>query len=239
MLIHGDALLELRKIPEATFDCILTDPPYNSGGNTLSAIQVAPSKKYLKKSGRKKRDDYPEIFGDQQSLFAYQEWYLMWLNEAYRVTKSGGSLLVFCDWRSLPAVINWGQWANYLYKGIVLWNKRAARPMLHRFKHQAEYIIIFVKEKFEPNPDTGALPGVYEYAPPSPQKRKAMTEKPVELLCDLLKICKPGSRVLDPFMGGGSTIEACLRCGFEPVGIEKSSSYFKIAAERINSLNCK
>ena len=229
-LIHGDALLELKKLPSNSFDLILSDPPYNSGGNILSAVQIAPSKKYLGK-----RDAYAEIMGDQQSSFSFQEWYLTWLNEAYRVIKSGGTMLLFCDWRSLSAVSSWGQWANFLYKGIVVWNKKTARPLMYRFRHQAEYVIFFIKDKFEPNKNAGVLPGVFEYAAPSPQKKKAMTEKPVELLVDLLKICKPGSKVLDPFMGSGSTLEACLRCDFDCVGIEKSLDYYLIAQERIRN----
>lgn len=188
-------IIELKKLPNNSFDLILSDPPYNSGGNTLSAVQIAPSKKYLEKDVRK-RDAYAEIMGDQQSLFSFQEWYLAWLNEAYRVMKPGGTLLLFCDWRSLPAVSSWGQWANFLYKGIVVWNKKTARPLMYRFKHQAEYVTFFTKDKFEPNKNAGALPGVFEYAAPSPKNRKAMTEKPVELLVDLLQICKPGSKFL-------------------------------------------
>lgn len=237
MLIHGDALSELRKMPEATFDCILTDPPYGSGGNTLSAIQSSLNNKYFGEYARAMGMDCPEFLGDQQTPFAYQEWYLTWLNDAYRVTKIGGSLLLFCDWRSLPAVVNWPQWAGYLYKGVIVWDKQLSRPLLHRFRHQAEYIAYFTKGRFEPNPDIGTLPGIYKYTAPSLKRRIAMTEKPVGLLCDLLKICKPGAKVLDPFMGSGSVIEACIRCGLEPVGIEKSSSYFQIATERINSLN--
>lgn len=233
-LIHGDALLELKKLSSNSFDLILSDPPYNSGGNTLSAVQIAPSKKYLEKEKDvRKRDAYAEIMGDQQSLFSFQEWYLAWLNEAYRVMKSGGTLLLFCDWRSLPAVSSWGQWANFLYKGIVVWNKKSARPLMYRFKHQAEYVTFFTKDKFEPNKNAGALPGVFEYAAPSPKNKKAMTEKPVDLLVDLLQICKPGSKVLDPFMGSGSTLEACLRCDLDCVGIEKSLDYYLIAQERI------
>ena len=63
-LIHGDALLELKKLPSNSFDLILSDPPCNSGGNTLSAVQIAPSKKYLRENGAK-RDAYAEIMGDQ------------------------------------------------------------------------------------------------------------------------------------------------------------------------------
>ena len=57
-------------------------------------------------------------------------------------------------------------------------------------------------------------------------------EKPVELMKYLLRKTL-GEIVLDPFMGSGSTLEACLRTGRKGVGIEKDPHYFAIACERI------
>jgi site-specific DNA-methyltransferase (adenine-specific) len=39
--------------------------------------------------------------------------------------------------------------------------------------------------------------------------------------------------VLDPFMGSGSTGKACIREGFNFIGIEIDEEYFKIAEKRI------
>jgi DNA modification methylase len=39
--------------------------------------------------------------------------------------------------------------------------------------------------------------------------------------------------VLDPFMGSGSTIIACMNLKIQGVGIELDEHYFKIADERI------
>ena len=36
-LYHGDALGILTTLPDAGMDAVLTDPPYSSGGVTLSA----------------------------------------------------------------------------------------------------------------------------------------------------------------------------------------------------------
>jgi DNA modification methylase len=42
--------------------------------------------------------------------------------------------------------------------------------------------------------------------------------------------------VLDPFMGGGSTIAAAMAVGYTSIGLEKDSAYFRIAAEAIPKL---
>jgi site-specific DNA-methyltransferase (adenine-specific) len=61
-------------------------------------------------------------------------------------------------------------------------------------------------------------------------------QKPVSLLIDLLRrSAKPGDRVLDPFMGSGSTIMACDELKLPCTGIEMDEAAFGIAAKRLKS----
>jgi site-specific DNA-methyltransferase (adenine-specific) len=60
-----------------------------------------------------------------------------------------------------------------------------------------------------------------------------LTEKPVGLLMDLLKVVPPGGSVLDPFAGSSSTGEAALRLGLHYVGIESTPAYHDIAVNRL------
>ena len=60
------------------------------------------------------------------------------------------------------------------------------------------------------------------------------TVKPVELMKYLCKLVTPkGGKVLDPFMGSGSTGMAAKDEGFDFIGIEKDKEYFEIAEQRI------
>ncbi|MGI4938053.1 MAG: DNA methyltransferase, partial [Janthinobacterium lividum] len=43
-----------------------------------------------------------------------------------------------------------------------------------------------------------------------------------------------GGIVLDPFMGSGSTGKACVREGFQFIGIDMTPEYFAIAEARIS-----
>ena len=62
------------------------------------------------------------------------------------------------------------------------------------------------------------------------------TVKPTELMLYLIKLVTPkGGTVLEPFMGSGSTGKACVRGGFDFIGIEKEEEYFKIAQARIEN----
>lgn len=60
-----------------------------------------------------------------------------------------------------------------------------------------------------------------------------LTSKPVALIEDLLAVTAPQASVLDPFMGGGSVGEACIRTGRSYVGMELSREYYDISRARL------
>jgi DNA modification methylase len=58
--------------------------------------------------------------------------------------------------------------------------------------------------------------------------------KPLNLMRWLVRLVTPsGGIVLDPFAGSGTTIEAALREGFRPVGIEREAEYLPLIQARI------
>jgi len=60
------------------------------------------------------------------------------------------------------------------------------------------------------------------------------TVKPVDLMRWLCRLVTPkGGLVLDPFMGSGTTGVACMREGFQFIGIEREAQYMEIARRRI------
>ncbi|MFC5427533.1 DNA-methyltransferase [Paraburkholderia denitrificans] len=62
------------------------------------------------------------------------------------------------------------------------------------------------------------------------------TQKPLEIVERMvLASCPPGGRVLDPFMGSGTTAVACARQKREFVGYEINESYCAIARERVSA----
>lgn len=61
------------------------------------------------------------------------------------------------------------------------------------------------------------------------------TVKPVAVMSQLVKLygCKPGSVVLDPFCGSGTTGIAAVGAGFDFIGLERDPGYVEIARARI------
>lgn len=61
------------------------------------------------------------------------------------------------------------------------------------------------------------------------------TQKPVSLMCWCLDRFAglKGKVVIDPYMGSGSTLLACLKRGVSSVGIEKDRRYFDVAVQRV------
>ena len=75
------------------------------------------------------------------------------------------------------------------------------------------------------------LPGVFKYG--NPQKRIHLTEKPLLLMRDVVKITEPGGHILDPFAGSGTTVLAAVQEGYRATGIEMSDYYAQAAKDRL------
>lgn len=227
-LYHGDALGILATLPDSSMDAVLTDPPYSSGGVTLGARQADPAQKY-QQSGTKRR--YPPLLGDAKDQRSWTMWCALWLAECWRIAREGAPLMVFTDWRQLPALTDAVQAAGWAWRGVVAWDKRSARPNMGRFRQQCEYVVFATKGRFVAH-TRACLPGVYSY-PVIPVQKVHLTSKPVALIEDLLAVTAPQEAVLDPFMGGGSVGEACIRTARSYVGMELSREYYDISRDRL------
>lgn len=227
-LYNEDALSCLRSLNGDSVDAVLTDPPYSSGGVTLSARQTDPAQKY-QQSGTKKT--YPPMLGDGKDQRSFLAWASLWMSECWRIAKDGAPLLVFTDWRQLPLMSDAMQAAGWYWQGIVCWNKRYTRPQLGKFRNQCEYVLFASKGRFAPA-SRACLPGIYDY-PIHPQQKVHLTSKPVALVKDLLAVTPENAIVLDPFLGGGTTAVASLETGRKCVGVELSKEYAQLSVERV------
>lgn len=233
MIYQGNCLKVLPQLSAASFDAVVADPPYCSGAAGLAGKQRSPSYKYQQTGAAKV---YPDFVGDAKDQRSFIRWSAEWLSECWRVAKGGAPLLVFTDWRQLPALTDAVQMADWSWQGLVIWHKPSARPMRGAFRRDAEFVIYATKGKREHFNDV-CLPGVYKHHIDARRKHH-VTGKPVELIRDLLEIVPPGGVVLDPFLGSGTTAVACAETGRTCVGIEISEEYSKIAKERVKRAVC-
>ena len=231
-VIQGDALEVLRRFDDDTFGAIITDPPYASGGLHTVNRQAPTGVKYTSK---KAKNPLPNFEGDNKDQLSWMLWSAAWLREAKRVCKKGAPICVFIDFWQLDA-LKWAlQWADWLVKGVVVWDKtEMVRPQRGRFRSQCEFILWGSKGSMSLKRNVPVLRGCYRYSTLNKDKLH-QTQKPLELMRDLVKIVEPGEVIVDPFCGSGTTLMASLQEGYSAVGIEVTPEYATIAQNQIDT----
>lgn len=231
-LHRGDALAVLASLSDASVDAVVTDPPYSSGGMVRGDRMASTHSKYV--GSEQNRDGtgggaLTAFTGDNRDQRAYAYWSALWMSEALRVTRPGGAIVAFTDWRQLPSTADAIQAGGWVWRGIVPWVKPAARPQLGRFTQAAEFV---VWGSAGPMPIEGAaLPGFYQAG--APRDREHMTQKPVDVMRSLVRICPEGGTVLDPFMGSGTTGVAAMLERRRFIGSEMIPDHAETAERRI------
>lgn len=222
-LYHGDTLLLLPELPE--FDALITDPPYSSGGAFRSDRTRSTVEKYVNTSTVAYRHDFA---GDNRDQRSFSAWCTLWLAAAFGRARSGAVLCMFTDWRQLPSVTDAVQVAGWTWRGVAVWDKGFGRPTPGRFSNAAEYVVWGSKG---PMPERDAYPGGVHRSS-TVRERQHVTEKPESVMAWLLEVVPPGSLIVDPFAGSGTTLKVAKQLGHRAIGLEIDPHYVAVAAGR-------
>jgi len=212
-LIHGDALEELKKLPNESIDCIITDPPWGVGYSP-HALE--------------------EVRNDNMSIFDYMP---KITQEFYRILKKDADCYTFCGYGEsfcsfYHAFIN----AHFMHSNTLIWIKDSRVKGLdfsHRYAHFYEPIIYMKKgNRFLNN---SFSKDVLNFA--KVEGGYASTEKPIELLSYLINNSTvKGEIVLDCFCGSGSTLVAAQQNERRWIGIDIEQKWIDISKQRIMEL---
>ncbi len=228
-IYRGNALDVLRG-DIGFFDAVITDPPYSSGAATLSGKQASTAKKYTATEGR---CPFPDFAGDSMDQRAWAHMMREVLEAARKKCSPGAPLAVFIDWRNLPNLTDAVQMAGWCLRGVAVWDKLTCRPQKGRFRQQAEFIVWGSNGHMPSTRNAPILPGVFRAANVQGAERIHQTQKPLEVMRQIVRITEPGGRILDPFAGGGSTLAAAQAEGYSAAGIEIHHDIADAAAERL------
>ena len=236
-ILNADCMRLLPQLEPESFDALITDPPYSSGGLSLAERQQSPLKKYSQTNAKRVCEYFKHEFkGDNMDQRAWTNWAAQWLGDCRRVVKPGGVAAVFIDWRQLASLYDAIQWAGWLQRGLMAWDKINARPQPARPKQQCEFIVWASNGPLSVKRPAPYLPGMFQYTAPAPQKRTHQTEKSLDMMRQLTHICVDGGRILDPFAGSGTTICAAALEGFDALGIEIDEYHARTAQERLSRI---
>ena len=219
-ILHGDTLKLVKAFQPGIFDAVITDPPYASGGTKQNERNRTTNQKYSSMSAA---NALPDFDGDNKDQRSWTHWMAEWLYDVRKACKKGAPICLFIDWRQYPSITDALQWAGWIWRGTAVWDKGNSRPQKGRFRQQAEYIVWGSNGPMPINRPVSCLPGVFRYG--NPQNRIHVTEKPLQLMKDVIQICEPGGLILDPFAGAGTTVLAAVMTGYRAVGIEVTDRF--------------
>lgn len=240
-IYQGDCLDVLAAVPENSIDLIFADPPYflsNDGITCHAGRMVSVNKGQWDKSKGADLD---------------HEFNRTWIAACRRVLKPNGALWVSGTAHVIHSVGFAMQQLEMKLLNDITWVKPNPPPNLscRYFTHATETLIWAAKSRKSRHTFNYKLmrelaggkqmKSVWTIpAPDRDEKRfgKHPTQKPVALLERiLLAASNEGDLVLDPFMGGGTTLLACVRHRRRGVGIEIEEKYVNMARKRLLALN--
>ena len=231
-LINESCINAMEGMDERSVDLILTDPPYNLG-------------KFMKDRATNLKQMRPNFFGsagwDDLEFDEWVEYMDKFFEEAARVSKIGGSMIVFMSIIKVETIIRLAQKHGFYYKTTGIWHKTNPMPrnMNLHFINSTEAWIYFVYKKHTGtfNNNGKAVHDFFETSvTPTGERKfgKHPTQKPIQLLEQMiLLLSNPGDLVFDPFMGSGSTGVAALKNGRDFIGSEISQEYCDICKSRM------
>lgn len=238
LTIYNDDILLTSVIESNSIDLIITSPPYN--------VDIKYS-----------------LHDDKISYEDYLRFSLRWLARCYEFTKDNGRLClnipldknkggqqsVCADLTTIAKQVGWK------YHATIIWNEQnisrrtawgswlsASAPFVIA---PVEVIVVLYKNKWKKAGGSGQSDitrdeflawtnAVWEFSGESKKKVGHPSPFPVELPKRCIKLFSfVGDTVLDPFLGSGTTLLACLDTERKGFGIEIDRSYCKIAKDRL------
>jgi site-specific DNA-methyltransferase (adenine-specific) len=225
-IYHGDMFDVLPTL--AGVGAVITDPPYSSGGAFRGDRAQQTSVKYVNSTTLAYR---PEFAGDNRDQRSFLAWCALWLNAARAACDPGSPVACFTDWRQLPTMTDALQAGGWIWRGVAVWSKKYGRPNPAGFSSAAEFLVWGTNG---PASEQNAYPeGVYECSTTPADERTHIAQKPEAVMRWATRLARPGTVILDPFMGSGTTLRAAKDMGCRAIGIEVDERYCEIAAKRL------
>lgn len=232
-IYFGDVIDGMAQLKNNDFDLICTDPPYNVG---------------------KAEWDKWETMED------YIKWCKTWLKECYRVLKPSGSFYLFGKFYALRYVSIAAERLGFILRREIIWDTIQGSGGAGLWPDRHETILYFTKShqyyedidaiKLERHEEhireykgteyNFKLPSTVWRFPCVDDKHEDRTEhptqKPVELIERMiLASCPTGGKVLDCFIGSGTTGVATMKLKRYCIGIEDNKNYIEIANGRFDN----
>ena len=224
---HIDAIEGLKRLPDASVDLIITDPPYNIASKDKSTMQ------------RGKIVSTMQAWGawDHFHPFDYDILIMSVISECYRVLKPGGALYMFTAREQNGYFVRQAVTRGFVYRNQLAMVKKNPLPSFSKANYRSAFEICMYLTKGKPKlfnfVSQQECKNIFAFSN-TRRLTKHPTEKPLELIKLLVRVSSNGGDlVLDPFMGSGTSAVAAKGLGREFLGFELEREYIKMANERL------
>jgi site-specific DNA-methyltransferase (adenine-specific) len=207
-MITGDCLEVMQEMPDASVDCVITDPPYLVN--------------FRDRDGRGYQNDNPQDTSWLTPAYA----------QMYRVLKPDSFCVSFYGFTKAEAFLAAWRQAGFDLIGHLVWVKPyASREKFVRYHHENAYLLA----KGRPRRPRLRLPDVFEWEYTGNELHPA--QKPVMAILPLvMAYSEKGDIVLDPFSGSGTTAVAAKTLYRRYIGIELDPEYAAKSEERLSQM---
>lgn len=216
-LVCGDSTLktDVQKLFDGNQPfCIVTDPPYCSGGFQESG----------KKSGSIGTRETITIANDTLSTRGY----MALIKNVLSVAGDVAIAYIFTDWRMFINLFDVAESSGFGVRNMIVWDK-GTPGMGVGWRSQHEIVLMASRSaiKFNPHKACGNVI--------SCQRTGNLwhpTEKPVELISKIVDVTDIAKIIYDPFGGSGTTLIACEQLGRECYVMELDPHYCDVILTR-------
>lgn len=215
VVMHGDALEEVKKLESESIEAVITDPPYP----------------WLDKFR-----DHPTTSWQRMKVeYARREIDLELGLELYRVLKEGAHAFVFVPAETgqtkppIDNMISVLERCGFVFRKRFIWDK-VSPGLGYSGRARYEGILFLTRGTKKRKPCDLGIPDVLTAKMIGPKRRRHPNEKPVLLMDKLIRFAtKVGETVLDVFAGSLSTGRAAIAAGRNAILIEKDQAYLEKA----------
>lgn len=233
-IINGNCLEELPKLEDNSFDLVITSPPYNMNLRIRNG-------KYCSRQIVKEISTKYKNYDDNLPIEKYFEMNKTVIEECLRVSEMTFYNIQFLtgNKRAFYKII--GHFSDYL-KEIIIWDKVNGQPAIGAgiLNSQFEVILVFdknnaISRNFKNAAfKRGTLSNVWEIKRGKKASKEHGASFPEELIETIIEnFSKEGDRILDPFLGTGTTGVVAKKLNREFTGIELDKDYFEFSKKRI------
>lgn len=210
ILINGNSLDFLQKIPAESIDTIITDPPYCVGISS---------------------NGYKSTIQENCLITPFFE---KLFSEFKRVVKKTAALYIHTDWRTYPFL--YPEISKFFrVRNVIVWDyDRMKTGNFYRFSYE---LIIFATTDDATRTFSRCEKDLWHMKGDLNPFGKKL--HPAQKPCDLIEkmianSSLEGDTILDTFMGSGTTGIACLNTGRNFIGIEINKNFYDIAKNRLS-----